>query len=393
MISAVLEMTEIVILWLVLLFISFGTLGWIFASMRRISMRPWQFFIDQSYLPRVSIIIPTYNESDLIRYKLWNLRRLEYPKDLVEMILVDSKSNDGTLEIVDDFTKKQAEMNVKVLVEAERKGKSAALNLALKYCAGDVVIVSDADCFWPRDILLRALPFLSGPEVGAISGPKTLLNSQDSWVTKTEQAYLESINTLKLGESKFFSTLLFEGGFSAYKVNVLKSFDPYNTGSDDCGTIISLAEEKHRAIVVSEAKFFTVFPTTWTEKIGMKIRRSNQIVRVIATYLHLLRRNRVKGPKRIIAQGAFLYLINPIIFVLLIAATLFLMLNYPVMGLSFLALLIPKVRLFFLEISQNQLLLVVSLFMLIFGTKYVIWRKPKNRSLVTEEKLREYDLI
>jgi len=133
------------------------------------------------------------------------------------MIVIDSKSDDRTIDFVKDFAEHHPEINIKVLIESRRKGKSAALNFALKYCEGDVVIVSDADCFWPSNILRKAFPFLADPEVGAISGPKTLLNPQDSWVTKTEQAYLNSMNTIKVGESKVYSTLFFEGGFSAYK--------------------------------------------------------------------------------------------------------------------------------------------------------------------------------
>jgi cellulose synthase/poly-beta-1,6-N-acetylglucosamine synthase-like glycosyltransferase len=131
--------------------------------------------------------------------------------------------------MVHEFIRQRLGDNFQILMQSERRGKSAALNFALKSCDGEVVVISDADCFWPSDILQNALPFLADPTVGAVSGPKILLNSEQSWVTKSENTYLNSMNLMKLGESKVGSTLLFEGGYSAYKREALNSFDPYKT--------------------------------------------------------------------------------------------------------------------------------------------------------------------
>jgi len=231
-------MMEILVLWFLLCFLSFGILGVSFVLLRKAALKPWRLKIDRNYIPKISILVPTYNESNIIRYKLENLDRIDYPKDLANIIVADSNSSDNTLDIVDDFAKQHPEINIEVVVEKKRKGKSAALNSALERCDGDVVIVSDADCFWPSDILRKGLPFLADPNVGAVSGPKTLLNSKQSWISKNEGNYLNLMSTMTLGQSKCGSTLFFEGGFSAYKREVLESFDPYNTGSDDCGTII-----------------------------------------------------------------------------------------------------------------------------------------------------------
>ena len=107
------------------------------------------------------------------------------------------------------------------MVEDERKGKSHALNNALTQCSGEVVIISDADCFWPQDILEKALPYLADPTVGAIAGPKIFFNAQQTWITRMEESYLKSAKFLRLGESKTGSTVFFEGGFSAFKKEAL----------------------------------------------------------------------------------------------------------------------------------------------------------------------------
>lgn len=386
-------MALLIILWLILFTFSFGTVGFVFFSMRKAALRPWRIKIDEGYKPKVSILVPTYNEMACISFKLENLNKLKYPNELTQIIIVDSNSNDNTIDIVSDFIRKHPNVNAQVLIDRERRGKSAALNLALKHCKGDVVIVSDADCFWPHDILHKALPFLADPNVGAISGPKILLNPQQSWVTKTEGMYLKSINLLKLGESKLNSTLLFEGGFSAYKKEVLESFDPYNTGSDDCGTIISVIEKGSRAIFVPEAAFFTTFPVTWKGKISIKIRRAGQLVRVFTTYFSLLIRKRLKNTKRVIIQDVFLYLFSPLVFISLSVTTITLLLNFPFFVVLFLVLLIPKVGFKLFEVIQNHFLLFIGICLLALNRKFVFWDKPEGRMLLTENMLRQYVLI
>ena len=386
-------MVEIVLLWVALGFFSFGILGLHLVLMRRAAAKPWRLRVNKDYMPKVSILVPTYNEANVIRFKLENLIRIDYPKDLTQIIVVDSNSSDNTVSLVNEFAERNSVANILLLIEKQRRGKASALNFALSHCDGDVVIVSDADCFWPPDVLHMSLPFLADPGVGAISGPKLLLNSHQSWVTRTEETYLNSMNLLKLGESKIGSTLLFEGGFSAYKREVLESFDPYNTGSDDCGTVVKLVERKSRAIFVPEARFYTTFPATWREKMSMKVRRSNQLVRVLWRYVCLLFKGRIEGSKRVVVQGVFTYIVGPLVFIAFIAATIVLLLSVPYLALAFSVFLIPKVGFYLLESLQNYFVLFFSIVAAAFNRRFLVWKQPADRVLLNEEMLRTRGLI
>jgi cellulose synthase/poly-beta-1,6-N-acetylglucosamine synthase-like glycosyltransferase len=361
--------------------------------MRNAAKRPWGLKIDRNYKPKISIIVPTYNEADVIRFKLENLVRVNYPKELMQIIIVDSNSEDQTVSIVREFIRQHLENNFQILTQSERKGKSTALNFALKSCDGEVIVVSDADCFWPSNILENALPFLADPSVGGVSGPKILLNSDQSWVTKSENAYLNSMNFMKLGESKVGSTLLFEGGFSAYKREALNLFDPYNTGSDDCGSVIKLIENGYRALLIPEARFYSSFPTTWKGKLIIKIRRANQLVHVVGKYFFLLLKGRIKGSKRIVVQAFFLYLIDPIMFIGWVISTVLLLMIFPYLFLLPLTLLIPKVGKYILEIIQDYVVLFLSIIMAVFKKKFILWGKPEDRALIDFKVLHKYELI
>jgi len=386
-------MSLLIILWLILFSVSVAIPVLIFVSMKHAAKKPWRIEIDEGYKPKVSILVPTYNEASIIHFKLENLSKLEYPRNLIQIIVVDSNSDDGTVSIVKSFVERHPEINFQVLTESHRKGKSAALNFALQWCEGDVVAVSDADCFWPSDILNKSLPFLADPEVGAISGPKILLNPEQSWITRTEDAYLKSANLMKLGESKIGSTLLFEGGFSVYKKEAIEAFDPYNTGSDDSGSIIRIVEKNSRAILVPEGRFFSPFPATWKGKMSIKTRRANQLVRLFGRYAALLLRKRVGNSKRVISQNVLVYLFSPPMFILLLIASVPLLLSFPYFLAVLVVFLVPKVRAYLFEVIQSYFVLFLTIFSTALGKKNLTWGKPEDRDLVTEDMLRQRLLI
>ncbi|MEM2184999.1 MAG: glycosyltransferase, partial [Candidatus Methanomethylicia archaeon] len=63
--------------------------------------KPWDIRIDPSYRPKVTVVIPTYNEAKLIEAKLDNVTAQVYPKDGIEVLVIDSASTDGTAEVVE----------------------------------------------------------------------------------------------------------------------------------------------------------------------------------------------------------------------------------------------------------------------------------------------------
>lgn len=383
----------LILLWVLLFFFSFGLFGINLIFLRRMAKKPWKIRTSKEYKPKISIIVPTYNESCNISFKLHNLTKLAYPKQLTQIVIVDSNSDDGTIHIIKDFVKNNPEFDFTVLSEKERKGKSAALNFALQYCTGDVIIVSDSDSFWPSDILEKSLPFLADPSVGAVSGPKVLLNANQSWVTRTEELYLKSLNLRRLGESKLSSTLFFEGGFSAFKKNIVTAFDQHNTGSDDNGTVIQIMEKNLRAIYLPEAKFFTFFPATWREKVNIKTRRANQIVRVCSKYASLLLEGRIKISKSVIWQNILLTLLSPVMFILLLVASVPLVFQFPYFLLVLLFLLLPKIGLVVSEAIQSHFILFFSIISASFGKKFAIWKISERKDVFCEELLRLNVLI
>lgn len=386
------SMISLLIAWFFLCSVFVGVPSFYYLYMKHNASRPWNLKVDKNFSPRVSILIPTYNEGFVIRLKLENLSRLNYPKDLIQFIVVDSASTDETLDEVDDFVGEHPEMKIEVLKEKIRRGKSMALNHALKYAIGGVVVVSDADCFLPHDTLSRALPFLADPSVGAVVGREILLNQGQSWIIETEKAYRGSVFTIRLGESKFHSTIFFEGGFSAYKKKFLDEFD--STGSDDSGTALSVVQKNVRTILLPDVSFFTAFPESLRGRVIIKMRRASQLMKIWARCISLLLQRKLNLPKRIVLPEVFLYILNPVFFVALVSVTFSITLKYPFLLVSSLLLLIPKIRYYFLEVVQDNLILLGAAIFTIFNKRYTTWIKAEDSRLhLTEDLLVSVKLI
>jgi glycosyltransferase involved in cell wall biosynthesis len=106
---------------------------------------------------KVSIVIPIYNEIVLLPEVLKQVRALPLDK---ELILVDDHSTDGTRDLL---RAEEGKPDTQVVYHDRNQGKGAAIRSGLRFAAGDIVIIQDADMEYdPRDILEVVQPIIDG---------------------------------------------------------------------------------------------------------------------------------------------------------------------------------------------------------------------------------------
>jgi cellulose synthase/poly-beta-1,6-N-acetylglucosamine synthase-like glycosyltransferase len=220
-----------------------------YGYLRRYRDKSWAIIVDYKFRPKIAVILPTYNESDVIERRLDNLRQQTYPRELTKVIVVDS-SNDGTAELVENFA--ISDVSVELIRESKRTGKLKAIFLALDYVPQDTgaVVLTDADAVWEPDALEKAMRYLSDPEVACVTSGITYLQPEHDVL---EHIYRDYYNTVRCCESKIHSTPIQNGPFVAIKAEVLRRVGlPSFTGSDDSifGSLFALAG--YRAIQVDD---------------------------------------------------------------------------------------------------------------------------------------------
>jgi poly-beta-1,6-N-acetyl-D-glucosamine synthase len=382
--------------WVAVGALFFGVPAAYFLYMKRRSSGKWGLDIDSGYLPSTAILIPVFNEEKVIRLKLENLSKVVYPPDKMEVILVNDCSTDKTLSIVNDYIAAHPMPKISIFDSKEHLGKTGCLNNALKNVQADVVIISDADCFWPSDILTKALSYLSDPTVGAITAREMLLNPSDTWVTIGEQYYDSTVQSIRIGESKLHSTIIFQGGFAAYKRSVLEEF---NAATDDSGTALDIVQNKKRTLMIPEIGFFTISPTVWRNKVSVKIRRASQLQQLWAHCLTLFFRGKLAMPKRIAFPEIFLHIFNPLLAVVLAVLSVAAVVEFPLLGLVLAVLLcgvlaVKRTRMTALELVQNNLILLTALSSFLTNRKFKLWKPiQESRAVLSEKVLREKQLI
>jgi cellulose synthase/poly-beta-1,6-N-acetylglucosamine synthase-like glycosyltransferase len=281
--------------------------------------KPWGVRGDSEYKPRVSIIVPTYNEANLVKQKLDNIASQDYPKDLVEIIVVDSASTDGTLEVVKEWIAGHRDVRAKLIEEDVRRGKAHALNRALGVAMGDVVVITDVDSTWPsRDTLASALSWFSDPLVGAVTCLK--IPAGGSFVG-VERGYRDLYNVVRLCESKKYSTPVFHGELAAFRRDLLVQLGDFPTdiGADDSHTATLIALKGYRAIAVDNAICRELVPGKGYHM--WRIRRAQHLIQHFTKAMKLL----PKAPrefKPILLAETWLHLFNP--WLLLVATTILL---------------------------------------------------------------------
>lgn len=195
-------------------------------------------------LPSLSLIITAHNEATRIRTKLENTLSIDYPSELLEVIVASDCSTDDTDNIVLSY----ADQGIRLVRADARKGKEYAQLCAIREARGDILVFSDVATHIEPEALQHLAGRFEDTEIGAISSEDRFV-SQDGSVVG-EGAYVKYEMWLRRLESSRAGLVGLSGSFFAARNAVCKEWDI--TVPSDFNTALNCAKQGLVAITCPE---------------------------------------------------------------------------------------------------------------------------------------------
>lgn len=153
--------------------------------------------------PSVSVIITAYNEEHDLPAKLENTLALDYPRELLEIIVASDCSTDRTDLIARAF----AARGVRLYRQPERLGKTAAQNAAVAQARCEIILFSDATSLYQPNVVRTMMPNFADPTVGCVAGRLIYVDPSESRVGRGARSYWNYETFLKTHESRASSLI------------------------------------------------------------------------------------------------------------------------------------------------------------------------------------------
>ena len=192
-------------------------------------------------LPRVSLIVAAHDEEEVIAAKVRNALALDYPRDLLEVVVASDGSGDRTAELA-------REGGADVVLELERAGKVPAQNAAAAAARGELLAFSDANAQWRPDALRLLIAEFADPEVGYACGQARLI---DQGGTNQEGIYWRAELAVRALESGLAGVTAGNGAIYAVRSEAYLPLGP--ASSHDLSFPFMLTKRGWRAVYASGA--------------------------------------------------------------------------------------------------------------------------------------------
>ncbi len=250
--------------------------------------RPYEPVSDAE-APFLTVVIPAYNEGAQVRRSIVSSATSRYPRDRLEIIVVDDGSRDDTWEHISAAAADYPDL-VRAIRFDRNRGKRDALAAAFREARGEVVVTLDSDSvIEPESLAAIAGPFRD-PRVGAVGGKVSVLNRFEALLPRMLHVqFVLSFDFLRSTQSCYGAVFCCPGAFSAYRMALVRRVLPTwleqrflgarcNTGEDRALTndILGLG---YASVYQRTAVVHTLVPASYRKLCRMYLRWDRSYVR------------------------------------------------------------------------------------------------------------------
>jgi cellulose synthase/poly-beta-1,6-N-acetylglucosamine synthase-like glycosyltransferase len=222
---------------------------------------------DYSLKPRVSILLPCFNDAFHVKLTIESILSSNYPRDNIEIIIVDDCSTDDSWNVIQQTVTDIP--NVKLLRHEVNQGKFMALAHAGDIASGDFVVCIDSDCIFHKDALSELMACFSDPKMGGVGGIIGVNNPNENILTQMQTFwYYYAFQALKMIENSQRSVFCLSGCLAAIRKT---AFDKIKQGVMDhnfLGKTFTAGEDRymtHLLLLAGYDTFVNIDARCWTE--------------------------------------------------------------------------------------------------------------------------------
>lgn len=178
----------------------------------------------------ITILVPAYNEEDVIADKIRNVASLDYPSDKLKLVIACDGCQDNTVNIARKAASEwySKDLNIQIVELKKNHGKVALLNQIIPDIKSDIIALSDASALISMDALKLANKHFEDDEVGVVAATYTLLNPG----SEGEKQYWDYQVNIKRGEAAIGSPIGVHGALYFFRQHLFEPM-PADTINDD----------------------------------------------------------------------------------------------------------------------------------------------------------------
>jgi len=209
----------------------------------------------------VTIIVPVFNEEEVILPALRSLLSLDYPA--YDILVIDDGSTDRTHELASTLEGTYGSVTLRVVGRANG-GKAAALNTGIALASTPYVLCMDGDSRLAPGTLRNAMRHFADPRVGAVAGNVKVVNRNNVWTRLQALEYIEGLNLARRAQGFLRVVNIIPGPIGVFRRDVLASVGGYDndTFAEDADLTLKIISAgwhvpyEERAIAWTEAPEF-----------------------------------------------------------------------------------------------------------------------------------------
>lgn len=232
--------------------------------------------------PKVTVVIPAFNEGPMVGRSIRSVAACNYPKDKLEVIVVDDGSRDDTFFHMQHLRREFPGL-VRLVRFVGNRGKRSALVAGFRAASGSIVVTIDSDSeINPDTIHEMVAPFLADEKIGAVAGRVAVLNRDTPISRMLEVQFTLAFDYGRAAQSAYRCVACCPGALSSFRKDIILPFmdewenqrflgRPVNHGEDQALTNIVL-RQGYDTVYQRTAIVHTLVPTNYRQLSRMFLR-------------------------------------------------------------------------------------------------------------------------